>query len=319
MNEREIARNAVRSAIAQGSALPASFTDRRQVMGGWGTITVVGGGAHVLDEAWALAHRLERLWTRFDSSSDVQRLNWAEGRPTEVDPLTVRLIDELKKANALSDGDFDPTLLPALLDVGYTASLADSTRVTTLPESARAPGNAAGIVVSGTKITMPRGTTIDAGGMGKGLAGDLVCARARELGAYGVMTEFLGDIVVAGAAPDGVAWRLGIEDPFDTEKELAQVRISSGAIVTSSQRKRRFGSTDKHHLLNPTDASSAQTAVQTATVIAGTGAHAEALSKSAFVRHPDAFLEWLPAQSAAGMVVLDDGHIRISTNWETYR
>jgi thiamine biosynthesis lipoprotein len=112
---------------------------------------------------------------------------------------------------------------------------------------------------------------------------------------------------------------LGIEDPFDTEKELAQVRISSGAIVTSSQRKRRFGSTDKHHLLNPTDASSAQTAVQTATVVAGTGAHAEALSKSAFVRHPDAFLEWLPAQSAAGMVVLDDGHIRISTNWETYR
>lgn len=319
MNEREIARDAVRAAIAQGTALPAAVSDRRAIMGGWGTITVVGAGASVLDEAWALAHRLERLWTRFDSASDVQRLNWAEGRPTEVDPLTVRLMEELKKANAISDGDFDPTLLPALLDVGYTASLADSKRVTTLPESARAPGNAAGIVVSGTTVTMPRGTTIDAGGMGKGLAGDLVCALARELGAYGVMAEFLGDIVVGGAAPDGVAWRLGIEDPFDTEKELAQVRLSSGAIVTSSQRKRRFGATDKHHLLSPTDVSSAQTTVQTATVIAGTGSHAEALSKSAFVRQPDAFLEWLPTHSAAGMVVLEDGHIRTSTNWEIYR
>jgi thiamine biosynthesis lipoprotein len=89
--------------------------------------------------------------------------------------------------------------------------------------------------------------------------------------------------------------------------------------VTSSQRKRRFGPADAHHLLSPADGSSAQTDVQTATVIAGTGAHAEALSKSAFVRHPDAFLEWLPTQSAAGMVVLEDGHIRTSANWGTYR
>jgi thiamine biosynthesis lipoprotein len=116
-----------------------------------------------------------------------------------------------------------------------------------------------------------------------------------------------------------VAWRLGIEDPFDNQNELAQVRISRGAIVTSSQLKRRFGSTDAHHLLSATDAMSAQTTVQTATVIAGTGAHAEALSKSAFVREPDTFLEWLPTQSAAGMVVLEDGDIRTSVNWGTYQ
>jgi thiamine biosynthesis lipoprotein len=319
MNERDIARDAVRAAIAQGTALPATVSDRREIMGGWGTITVVGAGAHVIDEAWAFAYELERLWTRFDSSSDIQRLNWAEGRPTEVNVFTVRLIDELKKAHARSNGDFNPTLLPALVDLGYAASVVDQQRVTTLPESARAPGNVAAIVANGTTVTMPRGTTIDAGGMGKGLAGDLVCARALQLGAFGVMAEFLGDIVVAGAAPDGVAWRLGIEDPFDNQKELAQVRISRGAIVTSSQRKRRFGPADAHHLLSSVDSASAQTPVQTATVIAGTGAHAEGLSKSAFVREPEAFLEWLPTQSAAGMVVLEDGDIRTSANWETYR
>jgi len=133
------------------------------------------------------------------------------------------------------------------------------------------------------------------------------------------MAEFLGDIVVAGTAPDGVAWRLGIEDPFDSAKELEQVRISRGAIVTSSQRKRRFGAGDAHHLLSPADGSSAATTVQTATVIAGTGAHAEALSKSAFMRDFGDFLEWLPTQSAAGMVVLEDGNIRTSENWKTYR
>jgi thiamine biosynthesis lipoprotein len=319
MSERDIARDAVRAAIGQGTSLPAAVSDRREIMGGWGTITLVGAGATVLDEAWALAHELERLWTRFDPDSDVQRLNWAEGTPTDVDPVTIRLIDELKKAATLSGGDFDPTLLPALLDVGYAASLADATRVTTLPASARAPGNLAGIVSSGTTVTMPRGTTIDAGGMGKGLAGDLVCARVLALGAYGVMAEFLGDIVVAGAAPDGVAWRLGIENPFDTSQELGQVRIARGAVVTSSQRKRRFGTDSSHHLLNPADGTSAESDVQTATIIAGNGAHAEALSKSAFVREPQEFLDWLPGQNAAGLLVLEDGSQITSSNWETYR
>jgi thiamine biosynthesis lipoprotein len=319
MNERDIARDAVRAAIAQGTALPAAVSDRREIMGGWGTLTLVGAGPQALEELWSLAQRIEGLWTRFDPSSDVQRLNWAEGRPTEVDPLTIRLIEELKKANVVSSGDFDPTLLPALVDLGYAASLSNPARVTTLPESARSPGNVTGIVVSDTTVTMPVGTTIDAGGMGKGLAGDVVCARALELGAFGVMAEFLGDIVVAGAAPDGVAWRLGIEDPFDTAKELEQVRLARGAIVTSSQRKRRFGAGDNHHLLSPADVLSAQTVVQTATVIAGTGAHAEALSKSAFVREPNAFLEWLHTQNAAGMVMLEDGNSLKSENWEMYR
>ena len=319
MSERDIARDAVRAAIAQGTSLPAVLSERRKIMGGWGTITVVGAGQTVCDEAWAFALELERLWTRFDAASDVQRLNWAEGRPTDVDPVTVRLIDEMKKAAIVSGGDFDPTLLPALIDVGYAASLADDSRVTTLPASARAPGNVAGVVTSGTTVTMPLGTTIDAGGMGKGLAGDLVCARVRELGAFGVMTEFLGDIVVSGAAPDGVAWRLDIENPFDTSQRIGQVRISRGAVVTSSQRKRRFGSESSHHLINPADAKSAESAVQTATIIAGTGAHAEALSKSAFVREPQDFVDWLPVQNAAGLVVLEDGSELTSSNWGTYR
>ncbi|MSW96875.1 MAG: FAD:protein FMN transferase [Actinobacteria bacterium] len=319
MTERDIARDAVRAAISLGDSLPASVSDRRELMGGWGKITIVGGGQSLLDQAWSFAHRCEALWTRFDASSDVQRLNWSEGVPTEVDPLTIQLIGALKRASVISGGDFDPTLLPSLLEIGYVASLADSRRMTTLPASARAPGNLAGVETRDNLVTMPVGTTIDAGGMGKGLAADLVCAHALDDGALGIMAEFLGDIVVAGAAPDGQAWRLAVEDPFDTEKQVDLVRISHGAIVTSSQLKRRLADGSAHHLLNARSGESAASPVQTATVIAGTGAHAEALSKSAFVRETPAYLEWLPTQNAAGMVVLADGTQQTSLNWEAYR
>lgn len=318
MREHDIARDALRAAISLGSALPVSVSERRPVMGGHGTITVVGAGAEVLEQAWQWAGDLEKLWSRFIPDSDIQRLNWAEGSPVLVADETIRLIEEMKRARALTAGDFDPTLLPNLVRSGYAASLTDSARITTLPESAVSPGRLEDVVTSGRTVTMPRGTTLDAGGMGKGLAGDIIAERVIGLGALGVMVELLGDIVVAGTAPDSVAWRLSIEDPFDLEHNLGLVRITRGAIVTSSQRKRRFDDDRRHHLINTRTGDSADTVVQTATTIAGTGAHAEALSKSAFVRDPEEYVAWVPTQSAACLLVLDDKTVLTSPNWEMY-
>lgn len=319
MREPHIARDAVRAAISLGSALPATVSDRRPIMGGHGTITVVGGGGDVLEQAWQSAFRLEALWSRFIPDSDIQRLNWAEGAPVEVAEETVRLITEMKRAHQVTGGDFNPTLLPALVASGYASSLTDPSRVTTLPESARSPGDLGRVVVAGRTVTVPRGTTLDAGGMGKGLAGDIITERVMDEGALGVMVELLGDIVVTGMAPDAVAWRLSIEDPFNTAQQLGLVRLARGAIVTSSQRKRRFDGDRRHHLIDSRTSDSAVSDVQTATVIAGSGAHAEALSKSAFVRSPEEFVEWVPTQSAACLLVRADASVVTSSNWETYR
>lgn len=288
-------------------------------MGGHGTITVVGAGADVLEQAWQTATRLEHLWSRFISDSDIQRLNGAEGAAVVVAEETVQLISEMKRAHVLTGGDFNPTLLPALVAAGYAASLTDPTRTTALPDSAQSPGDLAAVVTEGRKVTMPRGTTLDAGGMGKGLAGDIIAEKVMNLGALGVMVELLGDIVVTGMAPDAIAWRLSVEDPFNTADPLELVRLSRGAIVTSSQLKRRFDGNRRHHLMDARTGKSAVSDVQTATVIAGTGAHAEALSKSAFVRPPHEFVRWVPSMSAACLLVLADATVVTSSNWESYR
>ncbi len=289
-------------------------------MGGHATISVVGSTSAVVERAFALADRCEMLWSRFLPHSDISRVNWAEGRPVEVDPLTVRLIEAMREAAALTDNDFDPTLLPRLIESGYAASVVAPELVTTLPPSATAPGSLHLIEIEGTTVRMPRGTTLDAGGIGKGLAADIVCELALGEGAWGVMAELGGDIVVAGEAPDGVAWVLGIEDPFDTVRHLMTVRIARGAIVTSSQRKRRFATVDgpRHHLLDPATGSSVETGIQTATVIAATGARAEALAKSGFIREPEEFLAWVPQVGGAALLVDDSGVQHSSTNWHRY-
>ncbi|KGJ72323.1 hypothetical protein GY21_16200 [Cryobacterium roopkundense] len=297
-------------------------------MGGRASVMLVGGGPAALARVFALADRCEQLWSRFLPDSDVTRLNWAEGRAIEVDPLTVRLIIAMTEAAALTSGDYDPTLLPDLVAAGYAASVLTPDRITTLPASARAPGNLRGIVIDGSTIRMPLGTTIDPGGIGKGLAADIVCEDALAGGAWGALAEIGGDIVVAGQAPDDVAWRLGIENPLrfaenaiDTAPERsAIVRLASGALVTSSQRKRRWSTAqgDRHHLISPRTHLSALTRIQTVSVIAATGARAESLTKPGFLRDTTEYLAWLPTVGAAGLVIDDTGTLTSSANWKNY-
>jgi thiamine biosynthesis lipoprotein len=315
-----IARDAITALHSASGSQPAVLTDRRPLMGGHATISLVGASAPLLDAAFALADRCEARWSRFLPTSDISRLNRAEGRTVDVDASTVRLIGAMREGVALTDGDFDPTLLPLVIEAGYAASTVAPDLVTVLPDSARAPGRLADIRVEGTGVTMPVCTTLDAGGIGKGLAADLVSEFALAEGAWGVMAELGGDIVVAGRAPDGVAWSLGVEDPFEPGRHLGTVRIARGAIVTSSQRKRRFPNAggERHHLIDPRAGVSAGSGIQTTTVIAATGARAEALAKSGFLRPASECLAWLPTVGAAGLLVDADGTRHESTNWGRY-
>ena len=95
------------------------------------------------------------------------------------------------------------------------------------------------------------------------------------------------------------------------------MRLNEGAIVTSSQRKKRFG--DAHHLIDPRTKKSVRTTAQTVSVIADTGAQAEALAKAGFMRPASEFLAWLPSVDSAGMVIDADGSRAVSSNWSDYR
>lgn len=311
-----ISRDAVAAVFSGTPTRPETHTRRFALMGGSATITLVGGTPHLLDRLVALADRCEALWSRFLPTSDIMRLNWSQGRETTVDPLTIRLIREMANGAELTAGDFDPTLLPDLLALGYTASVVAPELTTSLPADARAPGRLDDIELGETTITLPRGTTLDAGGIGKGLTADLVTGLGMAEGAWGVMAEISGDVVVAGEAPGGGAWRVGVEDPFGAPEHRAIMRLNRGALVTSSQRKRRFG--DQHHLIDPVTHRSADTGIQTVSVIALTGARAETLTKPGFLRAPADYLGWLPTVGAAGLLIDDTGAALASENWNRY-
>ena len=113
------------------------------------------------------------------------------------------------------------------------------------------------------------------------------------------------------------------QDQRDREPQVqcaALVRLQRGAVATSSQLKRRFGSglDSTHHLIDPATHSSAQSEAHTVTVIAASGARAEVLTKRGFVDSPEEFLTWLPSVGGAGLIIFADGSQQASANWSIY-
>ncbi|MDV3136731.1 FAD:protein FMN transferase [Mycobacterium sp. 29Ha] len=293
------------------------LAERRPAMGGTASITLVGGPPQLLDECFALLGELERAWSRFREDSDVSRLNWSQGRPVRVRACTARLVTELINAWAVTNGDFDPTALPQLLASGYATSLVDPSRRTVLPKTGAWPGDVTGIDIVNRDIRLPLGTTLDPGGLGKGLAADMIVEFAMDRGADGVLAEIGGDVAVAGVAPHAAAWTIGIQDPYTRGELVSVVRLARGAVATSSRLVRVWDGADGlvHHLIDPATGASALTPTLTSTVIAGSGARAEALAKLAFVREANPLLEWLPRIGAAAMIIAADQPRKRTANW----
>ena len=287
-------------------------------MGTVAHIVLVAGTEEMLDELVGVAHFLNDRWSRFVSTSDISQLNLAEGSPVEVDPTTVALVMEMLAARRLTDGLYDPTILPRLVAEGYGRSRVDATLQTVLPASARWPVDTSGTTVSGNTVTLPLGMTLDPGGIGKGFAADVMVTRALELGAIGALVEIGGDLRIAGTSPDGENWHIGIEDPHNPGQHCARVNLVDGAVATSSTLTRTWEheGTTHHHLIDSETGMPLESDVVSVSVIAVSAAIAEVVAKCGFLR-PD-FLLWAPSLGTAALVVHRDGSIVESDNWKDY-
>ena len=161
---------------------------------------IVVGAPGLLDGAQARLEQLEARWSRFRDTSELSRLNAANGAPVVVSPDTFALLVLARDAWHRTGGAFDPTVLRALESAGYDRDFASVERASPV-----APGDALpapgcdGIELDRLvrSVRLPRGTTIDLGGIGKGYAADLVCQEpdgcgrsgARRVGGFLRLTE----------------------------------------------------------------------------------------------------------------------------------
>lgn len=262
-------------------------------MGNTARITVVSDGTvtteSLLWKARSWAASLEASWSRFVPSSDIFRLNTAGGRAVQISPDTEVLIRHLLAAHRVTEGLFNPFVLPALVSAGYGTSLAGDRREScSAARPVQAPGAHDVFLESVDGTTWCRllgGATLDPGGLGKGLAADIIAERLILEGASGALVSMGGDIRCVGTSPDEHGWTIDIEVMTHPSFGDSRVTLQSGAIATSSTHAKRWH--NGHHIIDPTTGcptdESRDGALRMASVIASNAVWAEVFATASLV------------------------------------
>ena len=240
-------------------------------------VVVVGGDSQLPAGAEARIRELQGRWTRFEPDSEISRLN-ALGSAT-LSPDSWRLLAAGVVGRALTDGRFDPFLERQIVAAGYDRDFAE---LTDTQPTGTARAAVARPIQSWDRrrrwVRLAPGAALDSGGLGKGLAADLVSAELMAAGAVACLVNLGGDLRVRG--DKGTPWEIGIDRESDGES--LSVRLTAGGLATSSVSRRRWGTADggnAHHLLDPRTGRPLRGRWVGATAIAPQAWLAEVLSK----------------------------------------
>jgi thiamine biosynthesis lipoprotein len=234
---------------------------------------------------------LELRWSRFLPDSDIGRANATRGIPVDVTAETRLLVKQAIRAWELTSGLYDPTVLDALVAAGYDRDLTEirATRADAeRHQPHRAPGCTGIEIDDGTgTITLPLGVGFDPGGIGKGLAADLVAEELSAAGATTALVSIGGDVRMVGVRPDDSAWIVQIDEPAVSSTPIARVALTSGAVATSTDRRRTWtvGRDARHHVIDPRTGDCADSSAQLVTVLAADAWWAEVLATQLMLTH----------------------------------
>src|SRR4051812_43649993 len=307
-------------AASEAHAAPR-YQLRVPTMGTQAHLMSVHGEPELLEEARERLADLHAKWTRFEPDSEVSRINAAAGTPVTVSPETVLLVGLAVRAWARTGGRFDPSVLPALVAAGYDRDFSSLDASVTGQPGVPARG-CDGVVVDTEHLSVmvPPGVALDFGGIAKGLAADLLVADLLDGGAIGACVNLGGDLRAAGVSPQRGGWLVGVDHPED-QGLAGCLRISEGAVATTSRMKRTWGPTSSHlhHVIDPTTGWPARTTVQSVTVVSDEGWYAEALAKAAFLAGPEAGPELLTTAGASGYFFIDGDQTVAVGAWDEMR
>ena len=287
-------------------------------------VLLPAGDEAMLDFVHARSWNLEALWSRFIGTSDIAMLALAGGQAVQVATETIELVEQMLQAHFATEGFFDPTLMAALNEAGYLKSRVNDD-ISVLPV---AGGSSAlsdvRIDHETNEITLPAGMSLDPGGLGKGMAADLIARDLMDMGVQGVSISMGGDVALAGTPDDGDNWVVNIGAPHDYTEVIDTVRLRAGGVATSTLAARTWDTDGehRHHVIDPrTQKPVSVTPISTlqASVVAGSAAWAEAFATALTVCASEDAERLVNRHNLAALLILHNGERIELGSWAALR
>ena len=275
----------------------------------YGTPNAMDIGADAFDRLDALEAQL----TVYRDSSEVSRLNRiAAYGPVPVEEGLFGLLRLAARIHAETDGAFDVTAGAIIKAWGFFKG---PRRIPSEAERIEALGRVGTQFVelkpetNAVKFLRP-GLEINLGGIGKGYAMDRVAEYVRrEWGVGSALMHGGYSSVVAVGTPPGEprGWQVGITHPWEPERRLATVWLRGRALGTSAATFQylEYNGQRLGHILDPRRGWAAA-GIASATVVAPSGAEADALSTAFFIEGVETARRYCAAHPGVGAVLLPE-------------
>lgn len=262
-----------------------------------------------IDAGFARLRQIERLMTRFETTSDVGRVNLHAGKePLGISQLTAGVIRESLLWAESSDGAFDPCL-------GKISKVWGIGERTTPPLAEQVHRYAGRNLYRELDLDSWRGRSVvrfseldvevDLGGIAKGYGVDSAVEVLREWGISDALVNVGGDLYAMGSSEDGDPWVVGVRSPRDPGNISEKFKLSDAAVATSGDYFRYFNHNGRqyHHLMDPRTAEPRETSEHSVTVMAGDCMTADAAATAVFGMAKDRAARLLSVRAPGGRIV----------------
>jgi thiamine biosynthesis lipoprotein len=256
---------------------------------------VTSAGEHAADEIfrklWLRIFEFERRFSRFLPASELSVFNRSAGMKVVISQEFYEILTKSLEMSMLTNGLYNPFILPALQTAGYVHSMVAAHRKDAVDDfSNRTVVRADRLHLDGNQASIPYGTAIDLGGIGKGYIGDILALMLDEQKDIdGYWLSLGGDVVAGGCDQTGDPWHIQVEDTGAAEFSIAGVAVPSKrsrhAVATSSSLRRSGKKEGRswHHIIDPRTNQPSNSDVVTASVQAESLCLADILASCAVI------------------------------------
>jgi len=265
---------------------------------------------------WYWLDAVDASCNRFRDDSELSRLNQSHGATVAISPTMELALEAALRAADATGALVDPTVLPALLALGYDRDFDEL--ITRAPILAQAAVPSTGpssihLDLDEHTVSLDPPCRLDLGATAKALVVDLVADDLAPSG--GVVVELGGDVAVRGEGPQG-PWAIAVSDALVLHGNEPRITLRHGGVATSSTASRtwRVGEQTVNHIVDPRTGRCARGLYTTATVSAGDCVTANAFATASLLWNEDAGYHVAQAGWSARLV-RRDGSLDFVGGW----
>ena len=187
--------------------------------------------------------RIQAISDRYNADSQISKINQMAGiSPVAVDRDLVKMVNDSIAISQKMDGAFDISIgsLTELWGVGHKGDFVPTQEEI---DQVLPLVNYRLIQVDAEKGTvyLPKaGMKLDLGGVAKDYAINKAVEILKAQGIKSALVNAGGDIQVIGNKPDGTPWRIGVQDPRNTDGVIAKLSLTEWNTLQTSGDYQRF-------------------------------------------------------------------------------